>query len=307
MPLPRHAVFGFHLGVTWLVWGTAYLAIAASLDGLPPFTVSAARFALAGVALIGLGRLAARRPLGIDRRTLGGSLWVGFWLVAVGDGAIIWAVQHVPSGQVAVLVGTTPLFAVGLEALERRAAPPIRSLGAASLGLAGVAAIALADGPAAGAAEAAVPTGSYRAAGIAATLAGSLAWAYAALAARRAPLPPSAAAAMGLQLIFGGAFLVIPAAALGEWPRLDPAPLAGRAGLALLYLTLACSMLGFWSYMWLLREARPAVATSFAYVNPVVAVWAGHLAFGETLGPQVLAGTALVVAAVLLLPEPRER
>lgn len=291
----RALVLALHLGVVWFVWGTSYVAIAWTIEGLPPFAAAALRFALAGTALLVLARwrgLPWPRLRGVVRAAP-----VGLLLMGLGDGGVIWATQYLPSGQVAVLGATTPLFMVLMVwVLERGAVGPAAWL-AAACGIAGTVLVAGAGGE--GVLGPAPP--GRRAAAFAAALASAAGWALgsALLRREREPGPRSLLAATGLHLMWGAVAMAVLAAGRGEWGALELGGFAGRAGLALGYLTVFSCVLGFTSYAWLVRHTGPALAGSFAYVNPVVALWAGHLALGEPLGPGVLAGTALVLLAVL--------
>ncbi|RME75963.1 MAG: hypothetical protein D6776_02145 [Planctomycetota bacterium] len=132
-----------------------------------------------------------------------------------------------------------------------------------------------------------------------AALGASAAWAWGSVRLRAVRPAPPLLAAVGWQLVWGGLALVLVGSACGEWSRIEPAALFGRPLAALLYLTFASCALGFLCYAWLVRHAGPALAGSWAFVNPIVALWTGHALLGEPLGRGVWAGSALVLAAAV--------
>ena len=273
--------------MVWFVWGTTYVAIAESLEGLPPFLIAAARFGVAAILLMGWAR---RRGASWPTRPQ----WLaaaasGVALIAIGDGGVIWASLYLPSGQVAVLVSLTPLFML----LLLRNWSPMAVL-ASVCGLAGALCVGASGG------QGVLHSGGVplRSAAICVGVVAAAAWAWASLSDRQRGLPDSLAMAVGLQLLWGGAGLALLGAACGEWHQLRLEPLLGRPGLAIVYLTLFSCVLGFSSYAWLIRNAGPALVGSFAYVNPVVALWAGYVVRLEPLGLWVGVGTVCVLAAV---------
>ncbi len=286
---PRALPLLFHLAVTWLVWGTSYLALRMSLEPWPPFVIAGGRFILAGALLLALsGRL--ERPPSLSR------LWpIAFWLVVIGDGALVWGAQYLPSGQVAVLVATTPLWFV-LGCWLRGERPGPWTWAALVAGLLGTALVAGAGGEG--------PRGPHqpaalRPAAASACLLAAFAWAWGSLRLRRLSSNAPLGAVTGLCLLAGGVVLALFGAATGEFAQLSIAPLCGRAGLAVLYLITAAGALGFFSYGWLVRHSPPALAGSWAYVNPLVALLSGHLVYGEPLHAELGLGAALVLLALL--------
>jgi drug/metabolite transporter (DMT)-like permease len=287
------ATLSFHLLVVWLIWGTTYAAIAVSLEGLPAFAIAAGRFVLAGMVVLALARALGRPwPGWLQVRAM---LPVGIWLIAVGDGLVIWAAQYLPSGQVAVIVATTPLFFVLALWLREGDRPGRSAWVAVAAGLLGTALVGFAEG---GGVRADAADG-LRALAVLASVIASAAWAWGSVLLRGAREVPSLLVATGLQLLWGGLILAGVATALGEWALIEPARLLGRPGAAILFLVFGSCALGFSSYAWLVRRTGPALAGSWAFVNPVVALWAGHLLLGEPLGGEVWAGTAAVLVAVL--------
>jgi drug/metabolite transporter (DMT)-like permease len=203
-------------------------------------------------------------------------------------GAVFWAEQYVPSGVTAVIEATLPITTIALEVFIFRQQPfSWRLLGAVVLGFAGVAWLLLKSGPQ-----------SFAALPCVVILAGGMAWSLGTVLTRSMPLPRSLTLAAGAQMMLGGAALLALSQASGE---LHPFPdIRLRAALALLYLIVAGSLLGFTAYMWLLARMPASRVASHAYVNPLVAVALGYFVAGEVLSVRMILATAIVVASVFL-------
>jgi|DewCreStandDraft_5_1066085.scaffolds.fasta_scaffold05087_8 drug/metabolite transporter (DMT)-like permease len=274
----------------YLVWGSTYLAIRLGLDGFPPFVLGALRFFIGGGAILLFLRWRGL-PLG-DRREWMSAAVVGTLLLLGGNGLVIWSEQWVPTGVAAVLVATVPLWTVLLEALLFRAPPSRWAAAAVLVGTVGVAVLA---GPRDWG------VGGVPWWGAAALLVASLSWAAGTVLARRLSRPTSALTATGQQMLFGGLGFAVVALALGEFARWDPTRTPPTAWAALAYLVVAGSWIGFTAYLWLLEHSTPARATSYAYVNPAVAVLLGWALRGEPLTGRVLLALLLVAGAVALV------
>ncbi len=275
------------LGAVYVIWGSTYLAIRLAVETLPPFTMAGARFVVAGAGMYAWARArgAARPPV---QAWLAAAV-VGAMLLAVGNGGVVWAETRVPTALAALLIATMPLFMAGFRWAggER----PSWKLGAGLVaGMLGVG--LLVRGGSAGGVDvfAAVVL-----------LGAAASWAAGSLYAKRAPLPADPLLATALPMIAGGAILVVAGAAAGEWGRLDLAHASAASVGALLYLTVFGSVVAFTAYSWLLRSVPTSLASSYAFVNPAVAVALGWAFLGEELGPGGLAGGASVVVAVVLL------
>ncbi|HEX6675575.1 MAG TPA: EamA family transporter [Actinomycetes bacterium] len=282
------------LGTVYVVWGSTYFGIRVAIGTVPPLTMGAIRFLVAGALLY---PWAVRRG---DRAgdPVGPAQWaasavVGICLLAGGNGAVSWGEQHIPSGIAALLIATVPLWMsiLGRMLLRERLA------WAAVLGLvAGFAGLVLLIRP----------SGAHRfdPLATAVVLGGALAWAGGSVWSRRAPLPRRPLVGVGIELLAGGAALALAALAGGELGRLRPGAVSAASLVAIAYLVVFGSLLAFTAYAWLLRNVRTSVAATYAYVNPVVAVALGW-AFGDepvsgrTLlaGAVILAGVALIVTA----------
>lgn len=291
---PRRLPPSVWLGLVtiYLVWGSTYLGIAVAVETIPPFGMAAIRFLVAGailLAVVALRRRPLRRPTTGELRD---SLIVGALLAAGGNGLVSWGEQTVPSGITALLVGLVPAWAalIGRLAFGDRL-PRIVVVGIA-VGFVGVAILAW-------------PVGgslAFDPAGLAAVLAAPVLWAFGTVfAARRARLPADGLLASALQMILGGLVLLVLAGATGEAAQFDPGALSVTSLLALVYLTLAGSLLGYSTYAWLLRRAPVSTVATYAYVNPVVAVVLGALVLSEPIEPRTLLAGAVIVAAVAII------
>ncbi|HEY6460327.1 MAG TPA: drug/metabolite exporter YedA [Polyangiaceae bacterium] len=274
--------------VVCTVWGSTYLAIRIALEGFPPFFLGAVRFLAAGAILFAFARfrrIAAPRPV-----EWASGFATGVLFFVVGNGLVNVAEQSVSSGLASVLVATMPLW-VTVYARLFGGRTSAREIGGVLLGLAGVVVLNLG--------------GELRASpgGAAAALLAPMGWALGSVASQRLPLARGAMRTAS-QMLGGGAAMALVSIAMHEHA---PTVLTTRAVVAVAYLTVFGSLVGFSAYSHLLATTRPAVATSYAYVNPVVAVLLGTFLAGEHLSLTSAAGAAVVLTAVVLVLAARAR
>lgn len=265
-----------------VIWGSTYLGIRLALASYPPFLIGALRFLSAGAVLFAILRFRGERaPTPVEWRS---AALTGALYFVIGNGFVCLAERSVSSGLASVLVATMPLWATLFSRLwgERVSRREWAGLG---LGLLGVVVLNLG--------------GELRASGPGAAFAliAPMGWALGSIASKRLPLPRGAMCTAA-QMLAGGAAMLVVSLAWGE--HASPAP-GAQATIALVYLTVFGSLVGFSAYAFLLRHTRPAVATSYAYVNPVIALALGMAAAGEKLDLPSLLGAAIVLGAVLLL------
>jgi len=276
--------------IVYVVWGSTYLAIAVADRTLPPLLMLAVRFALAGGLLYAWsawrGDVATARP---DRRAWGAAAVVGGLLLFVDTGGIAWAEQRVASGLTALLVAAVPLFT----ALLDRTFFGIRlSLGAVAGIATGLLGVALLVGQSA----------HVDPVGAAVIIGAAFAWAAGSAYARVAPLPTAPFLSAGMQMLCAAAFLAVAGAAMGEVGRVHPAAISAGSVAAFGFLVIFGSVVAFTAYGWLLRSGAPSVLVStYAYVNPAVAVLLGWLFVGDTVGGRELAAGAVILASVGML------
>ena len=279
----------------YVLWGATFLAIRIAVLEIPPFFSSGVRFLIAGALLYVVMRLRGQpSPSAKEWRSIA---TIALCMFVATYGALFWGEQYVPSGITAVIEATLPITTVALEVFVfRRQAFSWRTLPAVALGFSGVAWLLIrSDQPFPG-----LPC--------IVILAGGVAWSLGAVLTRSLPRPKSVPLAAGAQMMLGGAVLLALSQATGELHSFPHISL--RAGLALAYLIVAGSLLGFTAYVWLLARMPATQVASHAYVNPLVAVALGYFVAGEALTVPMMLASALVLASVLLIlktPDVRER
>lgn len=286
-PSPAALILAF-LAV-YLIWGSTYLGIRFAVETMPPFTMAGLRFLAAGAALYGWASWrGAARPSRIQWRS---ALIIGSLLLVMGNGMLTWAELYVPSGAAALIVTTVPMWMVALEALRPGGARPSpRAIVGLLIGIGG---IAILIGPQE------LNGSGIHPGGAGAICLACFCWALGSIYSRSAPQVPSTIQNVGMQMLLGGAILLVLGIALGE--RLDPSVVSQRSLWALVYLAAIGGVVSYSAYVWLLKVSTPAKVSTYAYVNPVVAVLLGWWLANETLGPNVLFAAVAVVTAVVLI------
>jgi drug/metabolite transporter (DMT)-like permease len=284
------------LAAVYLIWGSTYLGIRFAIESLPPFLMAGTRFLVAGALLFGWTRFqGVPMPPRAHWRS---ALIIGGLMLLGGNGGVTWAEQRVPSGLAALMIGATPLWIVVLNWLVFGGARPNRRMASGlAVGLGG---LVLLIGPT----ELAGGSG-INPLGATALLAAALAWAAGSLYSRRAALPASPQLANGMEMLCGSALLLGVGTVSGEWGQFNLSHVSLRSALAIVYLTLFGSLIGFSAYIWLLRHLTPARAASYAYVNPVVAVILGWALAGEALSLRTALAAAIIIASVALITSVR--
>jgi drug/metabolite transporter (DMT)-like permease len=285
------------LGVVYLVWGSTYLAIRFTVESMPPMLSAGLRFLLGGLVLaLAVLVLAGRSALRMSRAQLGSAVLIGLLLPAWGNGMVVIAESHVASGLAALLIASVPLYVVVLRRLLGERPPAVTLLGV-SLGMAGLAVLLL-GGPVAGA------HGSAGWAPWLVLLAG-LGWAVGSVASTRLPVPANPFTLSAVEMVAGGAAMMIVGLVSGE--RVDLAEVTTASWLSWSYLILFGSLLAFSSYVFVLGKLPVSTVATYAYVNPVIAVLLGVLFAGERFGLAQLAGGLIVLAAVVLVVRAEQR
>ncbi len=285
----------------YLVWGSTYLAIRLAITSLPTFSMAGARFLIAGALLYGWGIFrGGKRP---EARTLLPIAVIGALLLVGGNGLVVWAEHRIASGIAALLIATEPLWiAVLVPLVTRGRRPGLRTYAGIAVGLTGVFVLVGGVGGMGGTGE-----GGIDIAGAFAVVVASFFWALGSLYSTRAKLPPSPWIATGSQMLAGGALLTLLGGAAGEWSSFEPAKVTASALWAFAYLVVFGSIVAFTAYAYLLRNARPTVVSTYAFVNPIVAVLLGWWIVDEPVNGRVVVAGALILAALLaiLYDEPK--
>ena len=277
-------------GAVYVIWGSTYLAIRIGISEIPPFFLAAVRYLITGAVLYPLARIrTGERP---GRRQWKAALLIGALLPVGGNGLLTWAEQTVPSGVAALLVTTVSLWMVILEWLRPGGTRPVaRTSAGLLLGFAGIV-LLVAPWEA---------SGGVDLIGAGVLMIGSFCWAAGSVASRHLDLPKSPLLAAGMQSLCGGVILTALGPLTGEMPRLLGASVTYRGWLALAYLTVFGSIIGYTAYTWLLHAAPPARVATYAYVNPIIALALGWLFAGEPFTWRMLIASVVIIAAVIMV------
>ncbi len=275
----------------YFVWGTTFLAIKYAIETIPPFLMMGMRSLTAGTVLYMWGRL--RGDANVARQELPSLILIGFLFFLIGHGALAWGQLTVPSGVAALLIASEPVIIALFEPLfTREGTLGKRTVLGMLIGVSGIAVLVLPQGFDF---ENANLLGSF---GI---LVGAGSWASGAIYARVAKLPRSHLITSGLQLLFGGVFLILASSMLGEWSAFTFSQVAIRSWLGLAYLVLFGSIITFSAYTWLLTVTSATRISTHTFINPVVAVLVGWAFAGEALTGEMLVATVLIVISVYLV------
>jgi drug/metabolite transporter (DMT)-like permease len=289
-PRTRRLLPWLALLVVYVVWGSTYLAIAVVVRELPPMAAGSLRFTTAGLIMAALAAVVDRAHGWPSRRQIAQYAVVGALLLGIGNGLVMWSEKRIPSGIAALIVATVPLWLILLDGLRPGGQPwTVRAWIGTVIGLVGVVLIARP--------QASLGGGHWAA--ILALQAATIAWTVGSLYAQSLPrrLPVFTAAAV--EMIAGGLLLAVESRFMGE----DLAAFAtasSQAWLALAYLLVFGSLVGFTAFAYCLNELPAATVGTYAYVNPVVAVALGAVVLGEPLSAALLGGAALILVAVVL-------
>ncbi|GAA2089575.1 drug/metabolite exporter YedA [Kitasatospora saccharophila] len=278
------------LGIVYVVWGSTYLAIRVVVETMPPLLSGALRFGAAAL-LLGAG-LTVRHGWGalrVTRRQLGSAFLVGVLLLVGGNGLVVLAERTVPSGLAALMVASVPLWVVLL-----RRAFGTRTGGATLAGvLVGLVGLLVLTAPGL--------TGEVGLSGLLLVVAAAVVWALGSVLAGRLPMPADPFVASVYEMLAGAVGALVLSVARGEPGDFDPGAVSAGSWTGLVYLVLFGSIVAFTSYAWLLQRAPLPLVATYAYVNPVVAVFLGWIFLSEALTWPILLGGAIVVGGVFLV------
>lgn len=289
-PAPSWMVWAA-LWVIYIVWGSTYLAIRVTVETLPPFLSAGSRFLLAGVIVFAF--LAIRKGLAAIRltgREIAASALVGAALLFGGNGLVSLAEQEVSSSLAALIIASVPLWVILLRTLTGERVSRGTLVGVA-IGFAGVAMLVL---PGAGSDGAGL-------AGVLTLVVASASWASGSFFSSRLPLPSNPFVSTAAQMVLGGLVLLVAGAASGELSGLDASEFSGASIGAFAYLVTVGSLFAFTAYVWLLQNAPISKVATYAYVNPVIAIFLGWLILSESITTNILIGAAVIVSSVAFI------
>ncbi len=286
----KWAAYGAWAAVCFF-WGTTYLAIRVGLETLTPMLFAGLRFLIAGGVLFFImnRQRNARLPKGREWLDLG---FVGLMLLGVGNGAVVWAEQWVPSGMAALLVATSPFWVVALEKL-RKDGERVGARGVVGM-LIGFSGLALLVGPQLFGSS----VSFYFLLGALAIQVGCFAWTAGSAYAKHRPVGVSPLMGAAVQMLIAGAALTLVGTAVGEWGEIS---FSARSLSALMYLVVFGSIVAYSAYTYALQKLPLSLVSTYSYINPVIAVLLGWLVLAEPLDWRVGAATAIILAGVALV------
>jgi len=282
----------------YIFWGSTYLAIKYAIETLPTFLMAGSRFLIAGSILYVWARLSPdyEKPSFAHWRT---SFIVGTLLLLGGNGGVVLAEHYIPSSLAALLVATEPFWIVLLSWLWLGGNRPNWKVALGLLvGFVGVYLLIGGQNPTANVANA---DSSGHLLGAILVMAGAFCWALGSIYGVRATTPKSSVLTSGMQMLAGGLVLTLVGIVSGEWSKFNVADVSTNSWLGFVYLIIFGSIVGFTAYSWLLKNAPPSLVSTYAYVNPVVAVFLGWVIAGESLSLQMLLGAGIIVGSVALI------
>lgn len=278
----------------YLIWGSTYLAIKYAIETIPTFIMAGSRFLVAGGVLLVAARLMPgyERPKAVHWRT---SFIVGTLLLGFGNGFVVLAEHYISSSMTALLIASNPFWIVTIGWLfMRRGKPTFKVVLGLVVGFFGVAMLVLGSNS-----DASGNTAPML--GVVLVTIATIGWAFGSLYGGVAPTPKSNVLASGMQMFSGGLVLAVVSFVSGEWRTFDVTAISSVSWLALAYLIFVGALVAYSAYSWLLQNASPSMVSTYAYVNPVVAVFLGWLIAGESMTLQMLLGAAVIVASVVLV------
>lgn len=279
-------------GAVYILWGSTYLALRFVLESMPPFLMAAFRFMTAGTIMLLVARFSNHQwP---SAREIKNSSIVGFLLLVIGNGGVVWAEQYIDSGIAALLVTIEPVWVVLLLWMKsNNQKPSAITWIAIFLGIAGM--LVLTGPVSLGAMNHLNPWA------VASLLVSSLSWAIGSVYALQLKMPSSASMNTAFQMLAAGLTLLLIGSVRGEWIGFELSSITTNSWLGFLYLIVFGSLMGFTSYGYIVRNASPTSVSTYAYVNPVIAVFLGWWLGNERVGIQTLVAALLLVSAVVII------
>jgi drug/metabolite transporter (DMT)-like permease len=277
----------------YIVWGSTYLAIRFAVETIPPFLMAGTRFLVSGLILYGWRRLAGDPAP--TMRQWRSTIIVGLLLLLGGNGMVSWAEQHVASGIAALIVASIPLWVALINTLRPHGVKPDWKLVLGLLiGFGGIVLLVTSSNRQAS-------SSGMTVVGVAALLLAALLWSIGSIISGDADMPESSLLATGMEMLSGSVGIFLVATLGGEWRLLNISAISMRSWLGLLYLIGFGSLIGFTSYVWLLRNAPVSLVSTYAYVNPVVAIFLGAWLAGEFIDFPIILSALVIIASVVVI------
>ncbi len=289
LPVRRTVVAWAALAAVYVLWGSTYNAIRLGDQTIPPLVLAGTRYLLAGTILLPIAARGGPAPWRLPRAQWRSAFLTGLLMLAGGNALVTVSERTIPAGVAALLVATVPIWLVLFQAVLARRRPGAVVVGAVLLGVAGVGVLVGPSG------------GHVDLMGAATILLAAALWAAGSLHSRSSEQPPNPFLAAAMQMLGGGGVILAAALATGEFRSLSPEAVGWSGALALAWLIVPGSLVGLSAYVLALRALPVPVVSTYAFVNPLVAVAIGALFFGEPLTLQVAASAAIIVGAVVLL------
>lgn len=279
-------------GAVYILWGSTYLALHFVLETMPPFLMAAFRFMIAGSIMLAFAKFS--KQAWPTKEEFKNACIVGFLLLVVGNGGVVWAQQYIPSGVTALIVTIEPVWVVLLLWMKsnNQKPTPIFWLGIL-LGASGM--FILVGASAFSHLEQLNPWG------VLALLISSISWAVGSIYALSTKLPSSSSMSTGFQMLAAGICMLIIGSSSGEWINLELSEISTNSILGFLYLIIFGSLLGFTSYSYIVKKANPTNVSTYAYVNPIIAVFLGWYFGNERVESHTLVAAAFLISAVVLI------
>ncbi len=276
----------------YLIWGSTYLGVRFASETIPPLLMASVRFLVAGSILYVYARSkGAMAPKLIHWKS---AAITGLFLLLIGNGGMAWSLQFLPSSLAAILVATEPFWLVIVAwTMFGKGRPTGKEAIGLVVGFIGIVLLVSFGND--------ENTGITNPVGVIMVITSAIAWAIGSMYAARASVPESPMLSISLQMLAGGAMLFVAGSLKGEWNVLEFDEVSKKSGLALVYLTLFGSLVGFTAYSWLLGVVSPSLASTYAYVNPVVALILGWSLGGEMITLPMLLASAIIIMSVIII------
>jgi drug/metabolite transporter (DMT)-like permease len=285
---PAASLVWLCLGIVYVVWGSTYLAIRVAVETMPPLLMGAARFTTAGLLLYAVARArGAPSARTLSRRQIAACWIVGSLLAAGGNGVVNVAEQYIPSSLAALVISSVPLWVVVMRRVTGDSVPRL-TLASVAVGFGGVALLLLPGGA----------THLGKPIGFVLVVFAAFSWALGSFSSRRLPLPPNALLSTAVQMFGGGLTLLVAGLVVGEASDVHPDRFSTDSLLAFAYLILIGSLVAYTAYVWLLQNAPISQVATYAYVNPVIAIFLGWAILSESVTATMLVGAVVIVCSV---------